>query len=107
MEGDFSNSAGVRPDRGFDFNFHVGRLCADLASRLPELGHVDMSARGDPLLPGPQRGIARVAGHVDAAAVRRRRTLYPAPAAVGRSSGSTTARAARCSTCSVSICRGF
>ncbi|HVW37295.1 MAG TPA: hypothetical protein VHB99_08310, partial [Pirellulales bacterium] len=43
MEGDFSSSDSDRPDRGFDFNFHVGRLCIDLASRLPELGHVDMS----------------------------------------------------------------
>ena len=43
MEGDVSNSVGVGPDRGVDFIFHVGRLCVDLASRLPELRHVDMS----------------------------------------------------------------
>ena len=28
---------------GFDFTFHVGRLCEDLSSRLPELAHVEMS----------------------------------------------------------------
>lgn len=28
---------------GFDFTFHVGRLCGDLCERLPELAHVDMS----------------------------------------------------------------
>lgn len=43
MEGDFSNSARREQDRGFDFTFHMSRLCADLAARLPELNHVDMS----------------------------------------------------------------
>ena len=43
MEGDFSNSARGEEDRGLDFTFHVARLCADLAARLPELNHVDMS----------------------------------------------------------------
>ncbi|HJT34786.1 MAG TPA: hypothetical protein VJ783_22355 [Pirellulales bacterium] len=28
---------------GFDFTFHVARLCDDLCTRLPELAHVDMS----------------------------------------------------------------
>ncbi len=28
---------------GFDFTFHVGRLCNDLCVRLPELGHIDMA----------------------------------------------------------------
>jgi len=27
---------------GFDFTHHVGRLCADIAARLPDLNHVDM-----------------------------------------------------------------
>jgi predicted metallopeptidase len=27
---------------GFDFTLHVGRLCADIAARLPELRHIDM-----------------------------------------------------------------
>ncbi|HUY88642.1 MAG TPA: hypothetical protein VMV10_07905 [Pirellulales bacterium] len=43
MEGDRSNTSRGKRDGGFDFNFHVGRLCADLAARLPELSHVDMS----------------------------------------------------------------
>lgn len=39
MEGEVS-----KPFRGgLDFNFHVGRLCTDIASRLPDLAHVDMS----------------------------------------------------------------
>jgi hypothetical protein len=29
--------------RGFDFTHHVGRVCADMAARLDELRHVDMS----------------------------------------------------------------
>lgn len=28
---------------GFDFTFHVGRLCHDLCERLPQLNHIDMS----------------------------------------------------------------
>lgn len=28
--------------RGFDFTFHIGRLCADLCQRLDELRHIDM-----------------------------------------------------------------
>lgn len=43
MEGDRSNTSGGSRDGGFDFNFHLRRLCADLAARLPELDHVDMS----------------------------------------------------------------
>ncbi|HVC94236.1 MAG TPA: hypothetical protein VND64_11125 [Pirellulales bacterium] len=27
---------------GFDFTFHVRRLCADIAARLPEMGHIDV-----------------------------------------------------------------
>ena len=42
MEGDRSNTSGGRREGGFDFNFHLRRLCADLADRLPELSHVDM-----------------------------------------------------------------
>jgi predicted metallopeptidase len=29
--------------QGFDFTLHMRRLCADMAGRLPELSHVDMS----------------------------------------------------------------
>ncbi|HVX63760.1 MAG TPA: hypothetical protein VHC19_24270 [Pirellulales bacterium] len=39
MEGEVSKFG----TRGFDFNFHIARLCADLAARLPELAHVDMT----------------------------------------------------------------
>nr|HQU45185.1 hypothetical protein [Pirellulales bacterium] len=30
------------PSRGFDFTFHVARLCADLCQRLEEMRHIDM-----------------------------------------------------------------
>lgn len=28
---------------GFDFSLHMTRLCADMAARVPQLGHIDMS----------------------------------------------------------------
>lgn len=31
-----------RNDRGFDFTLHIRRLCADLTTRLSELGHIDI-----------------------------------------------------------------
>lgn len=34
------------PAGGFDFTLHMRRLCHDLASRLPELRHIDMSRVG-------------------------------------------------------------
>ena len=34
---------GGRPPSGFDFTDHIGRICADMAARLDEFRHVDMS----------------------------------------------------------------
>src|SRR5262245_52206575 len=28
--------------RSFDFTFHIRRVCADIISRLPELGHIEL-----------------------------------------------------------------
>ncbi len=39
---DRGRRVGAAP-RGFDFTFHVRRLCDDLAHRLPELRHIEMS----------------------------------------------------------------
>ncbi len=32
-----------RAPRGFDFTHHIGRVCADMAARVDELRHIDMS----------------------------------------------------------------
>ena len=34
---------GNRPPSGFDFTLHVGRICVDMAARLDEFRHIDMS----------------------------------------------------------------
>ena len=34
---------GHQSQPGFDFTLHVRRLCEDVCSRIPELGHIDMS----------------------------------------------------------------
>lgn len=34
---------GRRPPSGFDFTLHVARVCADMASRVEEFRHIDMS----------------------------------------------------------------
>ncbi|HEV3023218.1 MAG TPA: putative metallopeptidase [Pirellulales bacterium] len=35
-------SGATRSKTGFDFTFHVRRLCADIAARLPEMMHIDV-----------------------------------------------------------------
>jgi len=34
-------ASGTAPAPGFDFNFHMRRLCSDMARRLPRLRHID------------------------------------------------------------------
>ena len=36
-------STGQQIEPGFDFTAHIRRLCEDICSRFPELGHIDMS----------------------------------------------------------------
>lgn len=38
-----AHARGGQPPSGFDFTFHIGRLCTDMAAHLDEFRHIDMS----------------------------------------------------------------
>ena len=73
--------AGASGSPGFDFTLHMRRLCADMAARLPELAHIDMTRVAIRFCQARKAVRHGMQASADAAAIRRRRAASPCAAA--------------------------